>query len=228
MSKASDIMKKERKLFGFQKYTIIMCIAGIGLIFWSQLPGGYEVFTEIFMGLGTGILGGCILFIITGKKSKESYELEEQQLLLHEIGIYIDNLYDLQYLVSGDKTTREQQYRDYYGKTVYQIECMVRRSSVNVSRIACSEKLRICVKEMTGWDSYIWSEGALDLMVWHEEILAQVEALNETSITSEAEAEEYYQFISAYKSKVIDLKRTFSLYRDKIDREKARIAKSII
>lgn len=222
-------MNKGKKLFEFQKYTIIMCIAGVLLIVWSQLPGGYAVFTDIFMGLGTGILGGCILFLITGKKSRELYEREEKQLLLHEMEDYVEKLYDIQYAISSDAAVRAEQYHSRYGETVYRIERMVRGTSVNVTRLALDERRRVCVEEMTNRDDVIWHGGSLDIMTWHEELLKKVEELNSSGgISDETEAEKYYQFVSSYKTKVIELRKAFKQYRDMTDYEKARIAKSII
>lgn len=227
-SKRRDIMKRGKRVFGFQKYTIIMCIAGVLLIIWSQLPGGYEVFTDIFMGLGTGILGGCILFLITGKKSQELYEREEILFSLHEMEDYIEKLYSLQYMVSCDKDIRDEQYRTRYGETVYRIESVVRDSSVNVKRLALNEKYRECVREMTDKKNAAWEGGPLDIMVWHEDILEKVAELNANPTTSIEEAEEMYGFISAYRPLIIKLKTAFGQYRKKIEGEKARISKSII
>ena len=218
----------KKGLFAFQKYTIIMCIAGVVLIVWSQLPGGYAVFTDIFMGLGTGILGGCILFFITGKKSQELYEREEKLFLLHEMEDYIEKLFNLQCMVSCDKDIRAEQYKTRYGETVYRIENIVRDSSVNVKHLALNERYRECVKDMTDKKNTAWDAGPLDIMVWHEDMLKKVVLLNAKPITCIEEAEELYMFITAYWPLIEKLMIAFRLYRRKIEEEKARICRSII
>ncbi len=88
-----------------EKIVAVLIVISVLLIVISLCPGGYEEMTSILQGIGTGLLSGIVLLIVTSIKSQENKQLTEIYNIVHECNLVFGNI--------------SQLYGDVYHKTYH-------------------------------------------------------------------------------------------------------------
>lgn len=88
-----------------EKKVAVLIVISVLLIVISLCPGGCEEATSILQGIGTGLVSGIVLLLVTSTKSREYKQLTEIYNIVHECNLVFENI--------------SQLYGDVYHKTYH-------------------------------------------------------------------------------------------------------------
>lgn len=215
-------MLKKKKKFKYHVITIVILAIGIVLVCISQVPYGYDVFTDALMGIGTGCISGCILLLVSGMKEREKYMYDEKMKVAIEVKRITRDLFLLQYEIPRKDEDRKKLYLESEIKMILRVECWFRKFTVLITSLGDYAYMRFI-------DDLTKKKGIeIDINAAIESLNEKIIEINEKQIYTKEMAEELYKSANDYFEMITKLHKLSEEALENIRGNREAIETSIV